>query len=159
MSIKNDQVVSIHYTLKNDNGDIIDTSEGKRPLDFIYGRGAVIKGLEKVLEDKNVGDSFKASIAPEDAYGFALMENVKTIPRSYFEDSDSVKVGTRFQVESGAVAVVTKVNDTSVSLDLNHPLAGQTLNFDISVENLRNATQREIEDGKVYGPEANCDCC
>jgi FKBP-type peptidyl-prolyl cis-trans isomerase SlyD len=156
MSIINDQVVSIHYTLKNDNEDIIDTSEGKPPLDFIFGKGTVIKGLEKALADKNVGDSFNVSIPPEDAYGFELMENIKTVPRSQFEDPESVKIGTRFQIESGAVAVVTNADDSSVSLDLNHPLAGQTLHFDISVEDLRDATTKELEHGHVHGPESTC---
>ena len=159
MAILKDQLVSIHYTLKNDNGDIIDTSEGKPPLDFFFGKGTVIKGLEKALADKNVGDSFNVSIPPEDAYGFELMENIKTVPRSQFEDPDSIKAGTHFQLQSGAVAVVTNVDDSSVSLDLNHPLAGQTLHFDISVENLSEPSKKELADSQDHGPEASCECC
>lgn len=158
MAILKDQLVSIHYTLRNDNGDIIDTSEGKPALDFVFGKGTVIKGLEKALADKNEGDSFNVSIPPEDAYGFQLMENIKTIPRSQFQDPDSIKIGTHFQLQSGAVAVVTSIDDSSVSLDLNHPLAGQTLHFDISVEKLGEPKNNSI-DNKKPESEASCGCC
>lgn len=159
MAIKENQVVAIHYTLTLDDGTIVDTSTGKGPLEFIYGAGIVIKGLEKALSDKNIGDSFKVKIDPEDAYGFERMENIKTVPRAHFEEPETIKVGTQFQIESGAIAVVTNVTDENVSLNLNHPLAGKTLHFDVSIEDLRDATQKEIADKRVHGPDADCECC
>lgn len=159
MTITKNQVVSLHYTLKNDDGDIIDSSEGLPTLDFIYGMGAVIKGLEKALANKQVGDSFNVSIPPEDAYGFERIENIQSIPLSQFEDPSSIQPGVQFQLDNGALAVVQSVSKESVTLDMNHPLAGQTLHFDISIENLRDASEKEISDGKIHGPDADCGCC
>lgn len=159
MSVKDNKVVAIHYTLTLDDGTIVDTTTGNGPLEFIFGTGLVIKGLEKALFEKNVGDSFKVSVNPEEAYGFERMENIKTIEKSHFEDPDSIKIGTQFQVESGAIAVVTNVTNDSVSLNLNHPLAGKILHFDISVEDLRDATAKELLEKRVIGKDSDCECC
>ena len=155
MAIKEKKVVAIHYTLTLDDGTIVDTTSGRSPLEFIFGMGIVIKGLEKALLEKNVGDTFKVSISPEEAYGFERMENIKTIEKSHFEDPASIKIGTQFQLESGAIGIVTNVTTENVSLNLNHPLAGKTLHVDISVEDLRDATAKELSEKRVIGKDSH----
>lgn len=158
MAILKDSVVSIHYTLRDEKGDVMDSSQGANPLQFLFGRGVVIKGLENALADKAVGDSFNVKISPEDAYGLEVMENIQTVPISQFQEKDKLAVGTRFQLNDGAVAEVTKIENEMVSLDFNHPLAGKTLDFDVSVEAVRDATPEELEQGHVQEKEGSCGC-
>ncbi len=146
MSIKKDHVVNIHYTLKNDTGDTIDSSSGKDPLSFIYGTGAIIRGLETALESKSEGDTFSVSIPPESAYGNRREDMIQTVPITQFDDPSVVEVGAQFQIpEQNLIAVVTACDKENVTLDLNHPLADQTLHFDVEVVSVRAATPEELE--------------
>ena len=158
MAILKDSVVSIHYTLRDEKGNVTDTSQGANPLQFLFGRGVVIKGLEKALLGKTVGESFNVKIPPEDAYGLEVMENIQTVPLSQFQETDNLVVGTRLQLNDGTVAEVTKIENEMVSLDFNHPLAGKTLDFDVSVEAVRDATPEELEQGRVQEKESSCGC-
>ena len=151
MSITKDQVVLIHYTLKNDNGDTIDSSQGKEPLGFIYGTGAIIRGLETALESKREGDTFSVSIPPESAYGNRRDDMIQTVPITQFDDPSVVEVGAQFQIpEQNLIAVVTACDKDNVTLDLNHPLADQTLHFDVDVVTVRDASAEELEHGRVH---------
>ena len=148
MAIANDTVVLIHYTLKNDAGEVLDSSDGREPLGFIYGKGAIIKGLESALSDKKEGDSFSVSIPPEEAYGRRQDDMVQDVPLTQFEDKDAVKVGVQFQLpEQGLIAEVKAVTEETATLDMNHPLADETLHFDVTVESTREATKEELEHG------------
>ena len=158
MAILKDSVVSIHYTLRDEKGNVTDTSQGANPLQFLFGRGVVIKGLENALLGKTVGESFNVKIPPEDAYGLEVMENIQTVPLSQFQETDKLVVGTRLQLNDGTVAEVTKIENEMVSLDFNHPLAGKTLDFDVSVEAVRDATPEELEQGRVQEKESSCGC-
>ena len=158
MAILKDSVVSIHYTLRDEKGDIMDSSQGSNPLQFLFGRGVVIKGLENALADKTVGDSFNVKISPEDAYGLEVMENIQTVPLSQFQEKEALVVGTRLQLNDGTVAEVTKIDNDMVSLDFNHPLAGKTLDFDVTVEAVRDATSAELDQGQVQAQESSCGC-
>jgi len=155
MVIANDHVVSIHYTVKLDDGTVVDTSEGKNPLLYLQGRGNIIPGLEKALEGRKQGDSFQVQIAPEDAYGVRHEQMVQTVPKTELPDEGGeVAVGVRFQVETphGPIILeVTEVQDENVVLDGNHPLAGKTLHFDVEVDSIREATKEELEHGHVHG--------
>ena len=166
-TIKNDDVVEIKYTLKNDGGEILDDSKKSGPLSFIQGRKNIIPGLESELYNKNVGDSFKVSVAPEDAYGLRSESFVQTVTKSQLgESAENVKVGDRFQAQGHngepIVMAVTMVSDNEVTLDGNHPLAGETLHFDIEVVGVREATEKEIERGNLYEESGSCEkkgCC
>ncbi len=155
MKVENNMVVRIDYTLTDSREQILDTSRGHEPLAYIQGRGHIIPGLENALEGRSTGDSFKVSIPPEEAYGARSEELVQDIPREQFEIEGGLEAGMRFQTETEAgvmLLTVTEVKDDSVTVDANHPLAGETLNFDVTVVDVRGATEDEIETGQVSGP-------
>ena len=158
MKITNGSIVSMHYTLKNDNGDLLDTSNGQDPLVFTFGSGAIIPGLEAELKGKEEGDIFVATIAPEDAYGVRSDEHVVTVPLSQFDSPENVQVGARFQMggQGGTIAEVTNVDKDQVTIDTNHPLAGQILHFDIEVVSLEAATAESLSE---VTPDQEADCC
>lgn len=156
MHIAEQSVVSIHYTLTNDAGETLDTSDGREPLVYLHGAQNIIPGLESELTGKSVGDSFDVTIQPEEAYGTVNPELVQTVPHSAFEGVEKVEPGMQFQARGDdgetQVITVTEVADSGVTVDGNHPLAGQVLNFSVRVEEIRAATEEEIEHGHVHGP-------
>lgn len=156
MHIAEQSVVSIHYTLTNGEGETLDTSDGREPLIYLHGAQNIIPGLENELTGKNVGDSFDVTIQPEEAYGTVNPELVQTVPHSAFEGVEKVEPGMQFQARGDdgetQVITVTEVADSGVTVDGNHPLAGQVLNFSVRVEEIREATEEEIEHGHVHGP-------
>ena len=148
MQIAKHKVVSIDYTLTDDQGEVIDTSDGKEPLSYIQGTGSIIPGLENALEGKTTGDSLEVTIAPEEGYGEHDESLLVTVPRDRFEDGSEVTVGARFQTptEHGMrIVTIVKVEQDTVTVDANHPLAGATLNFDVKVLEIRDATSEEID--------------
>jgi FKBP-type peptidyl-prolyl cis-trans isomerase SlyD len=158
MQVQSDHVVSIDYTLKNDAGEVMDSSEQTGPLAYLHGHQNIIPGLEKALDDKAVGDSFTASIEPADAYGERNEEMIQTVPRSMFQGVDEIEPGMRFQAQTeGGVTVVTikDVNGDEITLDGNHELAGETLHFDVEIKEVRPASEEEIEHGHVHGPDGH----
>ena len=155
MKIENKRVVQIHYTLKDDQGEILDSSAGKSPLPYIHGVGALIPGLEKQLLGKQAGDKFIAVVAPADGYGEYDEEQVFEVPVSEFEGDDELQLGMQIQLdtESGpAIATIVNMEEDVITLDLNHPLAGTTLNFDVEVVEVRDATKQELDHGHVHTP-------
>ena len=157
-TITEDIVVDIHYSLKNDSGETLDSSKGHDPLQFMFGRGMIINGLERELEGKKEGDSLEVTVAPEDAYGVRSDENVSQVPLNQFDDPENVQVGARFQVggQGGTIAEVVAVDAETVTVDTNHPLADQTLHFDVKVVAVRKATTEELEKGLA---PTESDCC
>ena len=154
MQVQNDHVVSIDYTLKNDAGEVMDTSEQNGPLAYLHGHHNIIPGLEKALDDKSVGDSFTVSIEPAEAYGERDERMIQTVPRSMFQGVDEIEPGMRFQAQTeGGVTVVTikEVNGDEITLDGNHELAGETLHFDVEIKDVRPASAEELEHGHVHG--------
>jgi FKBP-type peptidyl-prolyl cis-trans isomerase SlyD len=155
MIIKKEQVVTIHYTLKDKEGTIIDSSKGEQPLTYIQGIGNIIAGLETQLEGKKVGENIDAVIEPKDGYGEIIKEMIQIVPKSGFEGDDELQEGIQVQVETdnGAIiARVVKIDGDDVTLDLNHPLAGETLFFNVDVVDIRPATTEELDHGHVHGP-------
>ncbi len=155
MQISKNKVVFIDYTLKDDDGNVIDSSQGREPLPFIQGVGNIIPGLENALEGKAVGDSLQVSIPPAEAYGERNDEMVHAVPRKMFETADDLEVGMQFQTQSEAgmqVVTVVGIEEEDVMVDANHPLAGATLNFDVAVMDIRDASEEELEHGHVHGP-------
>lgn len=156
MQISANKVVSIEYTLTNDQGDVIDTSTGRAPLDYLQGHGNIIPGLENALEGKTAGDSLKVSIAPVDGYGERDDTLTQAVPRQMFENADEVQVGMQFQTmsEHGPhVVTVVAMDAENVTVDANHPLAGENLNFDVTVVSVREPSAEELDHGHVHGPD------
>lgn len=156
MKISQNKVALIHYKLTDKDGVTIDSSEGRDPLAYIQGIGNLIPGLEQELEGKATGDKLNAVIAPEHAYGKRDESLVQMVPKSGFNGSDEeLQVGMQVQVETEeqgmAIAVVTKIEEEDVTLDLNHPLADLDLHFDVEVVEVREATQEELDHGHAHG--------
>ena len=155
MQISANMVVSIDYTLTDDQGTVIDSSEGRGPLAYIQGIGNIIPGLERALEGKAKGDSLKVSVAPEDGYGERSDDLTQAVPKQMFEGAEEIQVGMQFQTMSEhgpQVVTVVAIDDEHVTVDANHPLAGENLNFDVTVVDIREASAEELEHGHVHGP-------
>lgn len=154
MQIAKNTVVSIHYTLRDDQGNVLDSSEGKDPLYYIQGIGNLIPGMEEGLEGKLKGDKLDIKVAPEKGYGVRNNDLIQKVPRTAFGDQE-VRPGMQFQAQTsnGAqVVTVTEVGLDSVTVDGNHPLAGVGLNFAVEVMDVRQATEDELAHGHVHGP-------
>jgi FKBP-type peptidyl-prolyl cis-trans isomerase SlyD len=152
VQIAKEKVATIDYTLTDDKGELLDSSEDDGPLSYLHGHGNIVPGLEKALEGKTVGDSLKITLPPSDGYGEHDKKLIQTMPRDRFPDGE-IELGTRFHAESrgeSRVLTVTAVNDRGVTVDGNHPLAGRTLRFEVTVREVREATGEEIEHGHVH---------
>ncbi len=146
MQIGNETVVTIHYTLTDEKGVVLDSSAGEEPLTFVHGAGTMIPGLEKGLLGRSVGDSLKISVAPADGYGLRDEDLVQKVPRENFPVED-VQVGMRFQTRSHSgprIVTVLATDDKNITIDGNHPLAGTTLSFDVQVLEVRAATPDDL---------------
>lgn len=154
--IKENSVVTMHYELKDAEGEVLDSSKGQEPLVYLHGAGNIIPGLEEALIGKTVGDNVDAVIAPEKGYGMPVEALVQTVPKEAFgEEVSKVEVGMRFQAETeqGPVpVVVTAMDDANVTVDGNHPLAGKELHFNVSIAEIREASAEEVEHGHAHGP-------
>lgn len=155
MQIAANKAVSIDYTLTNDAGDVIDSSAGGAPLVYLHGAGNIIVGLEKALEGKNVGDELSVAIEPEDAYGEYSAELVATLTREMFEGVDELEVGMQFHASAPdggmQIVIIRDIDGDDVTVDGNHPLAGQRLNFKVKVVDVREANAEEIAHGHIHG--------
>jgi len=154
MNISNNCVVSIHYTLTNSEGTVIDSSEGQEPLAYLHGAGNIIPGLEKALVGKVVGDKFNVSIPAAEAYGVRDDSMVQELPSNMFSGIDQIEVGMEFHAETEQglqVVTVTKVEGDTVTIDGNHPLAGVDLTFAVEVAEIRQATEEELAHGHAHG--------
>ncbi|MBD5413257.1 MAG: peptidylprolyl isomerase [Treponema sp.] len=147
MTITKDMYVSFHYTLKDVEGNIIDSSQGKNPLSYIHDSGMIIQGLEKALEGRIVGEKFTVTVSPQDAYGEYNDRLILSIPRDQFEDGSPIEVGMPFQaVMPNGTPVIVRIKEISgdtITVDGNHELAGKTLVFDIEIVEVRESTEEE----------------
>lgn len=147
MQIAHQTVVQMHYTLKDDNGNTIDSSVGKEPLEYIQGLGMIVPGLEKAMVGKSVGDKFEVVVLPAEGYGEYNKGLVSEIPKTAFQ-GDDVQVGMTFyaQTPNGILPIrILEVKEDKVTVDANHELAGKNLNFAIEVVSVRQATEKELE--------------
>ncbi len=155
MQAEKNKVVTIDYTLKDNEGNLIDESNTGE-FAYLHGANNIIPGLEKELEGKQAGDSVQVSIKPEDAYGEVDMAKIQQAPRSMFPQDVEIKPGMQFHAQTpdgqDVMVTVTAVEDDHVVIDGNHPLAGVTLNFDVTVRDVRDASAEEIEHQHVHGP-------
>lgn len=155
MQIARNHVVTIDYRLTDGQGTLLDTSEGRGPLAYVHGTESLIPGLERELEGKRGGDQLAVTIPPEEAYGLRDESRVRRVPRSDLPPQIEPEVGMQLRAESSAgveILTVVEVDETNVQLDANHPLAGMTLHFDVTVREVRAATAEELAHGHVHGP-------
>jgi FKBP-type peptidyl-prolyl cis-trans isomerase SlyD len=155
ITIGDDKVVSFHYKLRDAEGTFTESSESGSPVVYMHGRNHIVPGLESQLVGKKSGDSFKATVTPEQAYGLRNETAVQRVPLKHIATRGPYTVGQMVVVntrEGGRQARVTKVGHFNVDLDLNHPLAGKTLEFDIEVVEVRDATEEERAHGHAHGP-------
>lgn len=155
MIVQDDVCVGIDYTLRLEDGEVIDSSEGRGPLEFIQGRGQIIPGLERELYGMSLGDEKAVVVAPADGYGEFDSELLETLPRSAFPQDMELQegMGLRMRTQDGRVVVVyvRSSDQEQVVVDLNHPLAGKTLHFDVRIAGLREATDDELAGGCAGG--------
>jgi len=154
MQIDAKKAVTFHYSLRDDEGTVLDSSEGGEPLTYLHGEGNIVPGLEKALVGKQAGDEVKATVPPEEGYGQRSDDNIRNVPRRRLpEGKIAPGMRMRLQTEDGPIsALVTAVQGDYVTIDGNHPLAGMTLHFDVKVVEVRDATAQELEHGHVHGP-------
>ena len=153
MNITKNTVVGIHYKLTNDDGDVLDSSEGRDPLMYLHGAQNIVIGLEKALENKSIGDQVQVSVSPEEGYGLRREELTQEVPSSAFEGVDELSVGMQFHAETdrGPVPItIVEINGDSVTIDGNHALAGVTLHFDVTIDSVREASEEEVSHGHVH---------
>ena len=154
MNIEDKSVVTIHFKLTDEGGNVIDSSEGKDPLVYMHGTRSLIAGLERELKGKAAGDTIKVTIQPEDAYGDVNPELIQTVPMSAFQGVEDIKPGMQFEAKGPEgqtqLIVVEEVSENGVKINGNHPLAGQVLHFDVTVEEVRDATQEELDHGHAH---------
>ena len=154
MQIEANSVVTLHYTLKDNDGKVIDQSDDGS---FLYMHGAmnIIPGLENALTGKAAGDSLTVNVSPEEGYGVKDPERIQEVPKEMFEGSEEIAVGTQFHAQSpdgqAVVVTVVEVKDEVVVIDGNHALAGVDLNFDVKIMDVREASEEEIAHGHVHG--------
>ena len=160
MQVAENKVISIHYTLTNDNDEILDQSDTGQPLVYLHGANNIIPGLEKALLGKVSGDKLNVRILPEDGYGLRQEHMVNTVQKSMFDGIDKVEVGMQFHAEGNTgpvIVTVSEMNGDEITIDGNHPLAGEALTFDVKITDIRDATADELDNGHIHGPGCNHD--
>ncbi|MGS2717055.1 FKBP-type peptidyl-prolyl cis-trans isomerase [Eionea flava] len=160
MQITKDLVASIHYTLKNADGEVLDTSENQEPMHYLHGANNIVAGLEKALDGKASGDNLSVIVQPAEGYGEYNPELIQELPKDMFTGVDTIEVGMEFhaQTPDGGMQIieVKSIDGDIVTVDGNHPMAGQSLHFDVEVTDVRKATEEELKQGQVH---SKSDCC
>lgn len=154
MQIAERTVASFHYTLTNDEGEVLDSSDGREPLTYLHGAGNIVPGLEEKMAGHVVGDAFTVDVAALDGYGEYVAELVQRVPRDSFEGIDDLAIGMQFQAQTqqGMIPVViTEIEGDTVTVDGNHPLAGETLHFAVEITEVREASVEEALHRHVHG--------
>lgn len=158
LKVEENKVVSLHYDVTDDEGNLVDSSKGVTPLSYLHGRGNIIPGLEESLEGRNVDEEFNVTIQPENAYGFRDENMKQVVPRADLSSIKDLQVGMHIQAttdQGPILLVVVELDNENVTLDANHPLAGKVLNFKVKIVAIRDATKIEIEKGHLLKE----DCC
>lgn len=149
-------VVSMHYKLTDDEGAVIDSSEGGEPMEYLHGANNIIPGLENALVGKKEGDFLHVKVAPAQGYGEADPEGTKVIERAAFEGVDEIEVGMSFEAQApdgtSQRIFIKKIDGDQVTIDINHPLAGINLNFDVQIVSVRESTEEERSHGHAHTP-------
>lgn len=158
LKVKDGVVVTLEYVLRLDDGDVIDSSEEDGPLEYLHGYGQIIPGLEKALVGLGVGDRKTVVVPPDEAYGDVDMEAFEIVPRSMFPDDIELEEGLELSLRDVETdepfdATIAEIRETEVMLDFNHPLAGETLHFEVHIPAIREATAEELAHGHAHGAD------
>lgn len=152
MDIHKDSVVTLHYTIRDDNDTLLETTIGKIPLSYIHGLGQILEGIEEAINGKQTGDTLELTIPSDRAYGERDESLTSTLPIAVFRGIDEIKPGMHFEMphEEGVhIVTVMEVKDRDVIVDNNHPLAGKNLHLQIEVVGVREQTPEERESGQA----------
>lgn len=155
MNIEKNRVVSLHYTLRDEQGTVIDTSSGRGTLTYLHGKGNIIPGLEAALAGRVAGDKLEVTVAPDKGYGARDERLVQILPRTKFSGTGELTPGMQARAngpQGPRMMTIVRVDRDFVTVDGNHPLAGRTLHFSVEVEEVRKATHEEVSHGHVHGP-------
>ena len=155
MHIEKNRVVSFTYTLRDEQGTVIDSSGSRGPLSYLHGKGNIIPGLERALAGKAAGDKMDVTVAPEQGYGLRDERLVQIVAKAKFGEVTGLAPGMQVRAtgpQGPRIVTVVSVDRDFVTVDGNHPLAGRTLNFSLEVAEVRKATHEEISHGHVHGP-------
>jgi FKBP-type peptidyl-prolyl cis-trans isomerase SlyD len=159
MRIEKGRVVDLDYSLHLGDGEIVDRSDPGEPLTYLHGEGEIVPGLENALEGMEVGQRKEVVVAPEEGYGDRDPDRVQRVPRKAFPAGFVPEVGMELSAQGPEgdeiPFVVQRVEPDTVTIDLNHPLAGKTLHFDVTVREVREATAEERSHGHAHGPEGH----
>jgi FKBP-type peptidyl-prolyl cis-trans isomerase SlyD len=149
------RVVTLHYTLKSSTGEVIDTSAGSEPLTYLHGAGEMVPGFEKSLIGKKAGEKHSFSVPPAEGYGERKGKGPQRVPKAAFEGIGEIEVGMALDTEGddgrSQTVWIAAIDDDFVTIDINHPLAGETLHFEVEVLAIRKATAEEVKHGHVHG--------
>jgi FKBP-type peptidyl-prolyl cis-trans isomerase SlyD len=156
MALEQNKVVSISYTLKDENGELVDRATKDQPFAFLSGQNQILPNLEKKISNMVIGSQQKVVLKPDQGYGLYREDAVRQVKRSDFPDKIELQEGQRFMADLGEGKqqpfFVKSVSNDEVTIDFNHPLAGITLEFDIELLDIRDATDEEMMHGHVHGP-------
>lgn len=155
-TVRDGKVVSVHYTLRNPAGKVIDSSDGEEPMSYLHGASNIVPGLERQLAGKSIGDKVKAVVPPEEGYGERVGGAPQVVPRNAFPADAELEEGMPFAVEGPQGQVVelwiSRIEGDQIYVDRNHPLAGVALHFDVEILEIRDASRDEIAHGHPHGP-------
>lgn len=155
MHIEKNRVVSLHYTLRDEQGAVLDASSRRGPLNYLHGKGNIIPGLEEALAGKSAGDKLDVTVPPEKGYGQRDDRLVQIVPRNKINEVSELTPGMQVRTsgpQGARLVTVVRVERDFVTLDGNHPLAGRTLHFSVEVAEVRKATHEEVSHGHAHGP-------
>lgn len=160
LKVKDGVVVTLDYTLRLDDGEVIDSSEDEGPLEYLHGYGQIIPGLEKALAGLGVGDRKTVVVPPNEAYGEVDMDAFEIVPRTMFPDDLELEEGLELSLRDVETdepfdATIAEIRETEVMLDFNHPLAGETLHFEVHIPAIRQATAEELSHGHAHGTDGH----
>jgi len=156
--IEKNRVVTLNYTLRDEQGTILDASSGRAPLSYLHGKGNIIPGLERALVGKAAGDKLDVTVAPDQAYGARDERLVQIVPRTKFGEVAGLAPGMQVRVsgpQGPRIVNVVRVDRDFVTIDGNHPLAGRTLHFSVEIAEVRKASHEEVAHGHVHGPDGH----
>lgn len=154
MSIKNDMVVQFNYTLRDEEGEVLETNEGLDPIAYLHGHDNMMPGVEDSIEGKAIGESFSVTLAPETTYGIRNEEAIQRVSVKHLQGAKTWKAGMRALIDTDQgqrQVTIIKMGKFMATVDVNHPLAGRELTFDIEIIDARDATEEEIAHGHAHG--------
>ncbi len=162
MNIEAQKAVTLAYTLTDTDGNILDTADANEPFVYLHGSGGIIPGLEKALQNKSKGDTLQVNLEAAEAYGDYSEKLLQDVPREMFAgmDEKDLFAGAQFHAETNQgmqVVTVNKINDDTITIDGNHPMAGKALRFDVTVLDIRDATPEELAHGHIHAHGGSCE--